>query len=98
MKWSLVVAASSYLGYTSHNTFYSITNRAEFYSTDTENGFVDKDLAFGLSFTYELNSNGNLETYLTGDNLRLPVYNRTGRLVVFFFPFVNIINRKKYHV
>jgi len=74
--------ALSYGMYNVYSDIERFLNETLFYFTETEDGFVKKKNAFNLSFIYEKNNKGNLETYLRDYTNRIPVFERENGLMV----------------
>lgn len=77
--------ATLIFGYTFYNAYDIIdyfVREVEFYFIKVEDGFINKKEGLNLSFTYEKNKEGKLETYLRNFTERQPVFERQNGLMV----------------
>src|SRR3989344_9472958 len=81
-KWTITSIIVGWITYANHDSISRTVNNARYYFSDNEEGFVDKNHAFDLRFSYERNGKGNLETYIQNYTSKLPVYMRENGILV----------------
>lgn len=97
LKWPLITLGVAYATYSSHDNIALFVNSIKFYSADTEDGFIEKEHAFRLRFSFERNGRGNLESYLVSYSSRLPLYARRNGVMVgdAQYNFSNFISKER---
>ena len=79
---TLFALGVAYFTYLSHDKIDKTLNSMNYFFTEAEPGFAEKEQALDLKIIYEKNGKGNLETYLKSYTSRLPIYAREGGLMV----------------
>ena len=82
IRWSATTIAISSLTYALHDKIERFIHDIRFYTAKEELGFVPKEQAFDLKFTYERNGKGSLETHVKNYTQNLPVYSRENGIMV----------------
>ena len=82
VKWPLIFFIVGSISYSCHDKIERIGRGVKMYGVKAEDGFIEKRKALKLKIRYEINDQGNLETYLVSKDSGHPVYARKNGLML----------------